>query len=174
MGLGCPISQTWTSHCQDNLSVAGVTMSFSTVHTEKVQEHDRLAPYPRQRASVGLRLRPWVGAAGWGGRTAWRPERRMRRKRWCTHDVKRSRGRAIATRWVGVGAGVGRIRGGGACSYTLCREWGGANVEDEGREKRSRMVNEVVAIEARTIIIVRRYRWSNAPCLASRPEARPI
>jgi hypothetical protein len=44
----------------------------------------------------------------------------------------------------------------------------------EGREKRSRMVNEVVATEARTIIIVRRYRWSNRPCLASRHEARPI
>jgi hypothetical protein len=34
-----------------------------------------------------------------------------RRKRWCTHDVKRSRGRAIATTRVGVEAGVGRIRG---------------------------------------------------------------
>jgi hypothetical protein len=44
----------------------------------------------------------------------------------------------------------------------------------EGREKIIRMVNEVVATEARTIIIVRRYRWSNGPCLASRPEARPI
>jgi hypothetical protein len=44
----------------------------------------------------------------------------------------------------------------------------------EGREKRSRMVNEVVATEARTIIIVRRYRRSNGPCLASRPEAQPI
>jgi hypothetical protein len=44
----------------------------------------------------------------------------------------------------------------------------------EGREKRSRMANDVVATEARTIIIVRRYRWSNGLCLASRPEARPI
>jgi hypothetical protein len=41
----------------------------------------------------------------------------------------------------------------------------------EGREKRSRMVNEVVATEARTIIIVWRYIWSIGPCLASRPEA---
>jgi hypothetical protein len=41
----------------------------------------------------------------------------------------------------------------------------------EGREKRSRMANEVVATEARTIIIVRMYRWSNGSCLA--PEARP-
>jgi hypothetical protein len=31
------------------------------------------------------------------------------RKRWCAHDVKRPRGRAIATARVGVGAGVGRI-----------------------------------------------------------------
>jgi hypothetical protein len=31
------------------------------------------------------------------------------RKRWCVHAVKRSRGHAIATARVGVGAGVGRI-----------------------------------------------------------------
>jgi hypothetical protein len=54
---------------------------------------------------------------------------RQRRKRWCAHDVKRPRGRVIATARVGVGAGVGRIRGGGAGSYALCREWGGAEVE---------------------------------------------
>jgi hypothetical protein len=52
-----------------------------------------------------------------------------RRKRWCAHDVKRSHGRAIATVRVGVGTDVGRIRGGGACSYALCREWGGVEVE---------------------------------------------
>jgi hypothetical protein len=54
----------------------------------------------------------------------WEDERgvRQRRKRWCTHDVKRPRGRAVATARVGVGVGVGRIRGGGACSYALCRE----------------------------------------------------
>jgi hypothetical protein len=45
------------------------------------------------------------------------------------HDVKRPRGRAIATARVGVGTSVGRIRGGGACSYALCRKWGGAEVE---------------------------------------------
>jgi hypothetical protein len=45
---------------------------------------------------------------------------RRRRKRWCTHDVKRPRGRAIATARVGVGAGVRRLWGGGACSYALC------------------------------------------------------
>jgi hypothetical protein len=44
----------------------------------------------------------------------------------------------------------------------------------EGREKRSMMVNEVVATEARTIIIIRRYRWPNGPCLASHPEAQLI
>jgi hypothetical protein len=31
----------------------------------------------------------------------------------------------------------------------------------EGREKRSRMANEVAATEASTIIIVRRYTWPN-------------
>ena len=34
----------------------------------------------------------------------------------------------------------------------------------EGREKRSGMANEVMATEARTIIIVRRYRWPDGPC----------
>jgi hypothetical protein len=51
----------------------------------------------------------------------------------------------------------------------VARRW-----RHEGREKRSRMTNEVVATEARTIIIVQRYRWSNESCLASRSEARPI
>jgi hypothetical protein len=44
----------------------------------------------------------------------------------------------------------------------------------EVREKRNRMTNEMVATEARTIIIVRRYRWPNRSCLASGAEARPI
>jgi hypothetical protein len=38
-------------------------------------------------------------------------------------DVKRPRERAIATARVDVEAGVGRIRGGGACSYALYEEW---------------------------------------------------
>jgi hypothetical protein len=54
---------------------------------------------------------------------------RQRRKRWCAHDVKHPRGRAIATARVGVGAGVGRIQGGGTCPYALCREWGCVEVE---------------------------------------------
>jgi hypothetical protein len=154
-------------------------MSSSTAHTEKGQEHDRLAPYPRRRASVGSRLRSWAEAPGWGGRRpgAREDERdvQWRRKRWCVHNVKCPRGRAITTARVGVGARVGRIRGGDACFYALCREWGGAKVDAWGeREKRSRMANEMVAIETRTIIIVWRYRWPNGSCLASRPEARPI
>jgi hypothetical protein len=44
----------------------------------------------------------------------------------------------------------------------------------EGREKRSRMANKVATTEVRTIIIVRRYRWPNGPCLAGWPKARPI
>jgi hypothetical protein len=51
----------------------------------------------------------------------------------------------------------------------VARRW-----RHEGREKRSRMTNEVAATEARTIIIVRKYRWSNGSYLASRLEARPI
>jgi hypothetical protein len=95
---------------------------------------------------------------------------RRRRKRWCTHDVKRPRGCAIATARVDVGVGVGRIRVGGAPSVEngVARRW-----SHEGREK-SRMANKVVATESRTIIIVQRYRESNGSCLASRPEARPI
>jgi hypothetical protein len=54
-------------------------MSSSMARTEKGQEHDRLASYPRQRASVGSWLRPCAGAAGWGGRTGRRPGRRTRR-----------------------------------------------------------------------------------------------
>ena len=42
---------------------------------------------------------------------------------------------------------------------------------NEGREKRSRMANEVVATKARAIIIVERYRLPNRSCLASRSEA---
>jgi hypothetical protein len=51
----------------------------------------------------------------------------------------------------------------------VARRW-----RHEGREKRSRMANEVVATKARTIIIVRRYRWPNGLYLASWSEARPI
>jgi hypothetical protein len=108
-------------------------MSYSTAHTEKGQEHDRLVLYPRRRASVGSWLRLWAGAAvgveEYGeGREGERDARR-RRKRWCVHDVKRPYGRVIATARVDVGTGIGRIQGGGACSYALCREWGGAEVE---------------------------------------------
>jgi hypothetical protein len=40
--LGCPISQIWTRHRQDNLSVAGAIVS-SASRTKKSQEQDRLA-----------------------------------------------------------------------------------------------------------------------------------
>jgi hypothetical protein len=90
-------------------------------------------PYPRPRASVGSRLRQWAGQQveeeeQGEGREDERDVRRWR-KRWCTHAVKRPRGRAIATARVGVDADVGRIRGGGACSHALCQEWGGAEAE---------------------------------------------
>jgi hypothetical protein len=42
----------------------------------------------------------------------------------------------------------------------VARRW-----RHEGREKRSRMTNETVTTGAWTIIIVRRYRWPNEPCL---------
>jgi hypothetical protein len=153
-------------------------MSSSTVRTEKGQEHDQLVSYPHRRASIGSQLRPWAGQqVGEEEQDEGREDEhdvRWRRKRWCTHDVKHPHGRAIATSRVGVGTGVGQIRGGDACSYVLYWECDGAEVEAWGGEKISRMANEVVATEARTIIIVRRYRWPNGPCLPSQPEARPI
>jgi hypothetical protein len=133
MGLGYTISQTWTPHRQDNLSVVGATVSSLVARTKKGQEQDRLTPYPRRRASVGSWLRPWARVVGWGGEQGegYEDERdvRRRRKRWCAHTVKRPRGCAIAIVRVGVRASVGRIRGGDACSHALCREWGGAEAE---------------------------------------------
>jgi hypothetical protein len=70
-----------------------------------------------------------VGEEEWGEDRVDERDVRRRRKRWCAHDVKRPRGRAIATARVGVGAGVRQIQGGGACSYALCREWDDAEVE---------------------------------------------
>jgi hypothetical protein len=35
--FGCPISQTWTSHRQDNLSASGATVSSSAVCTKKAR-----------------------------------------------------------------------------------------------------------------------------------------
>jgi hypothetical protein len=48
----------------------------------------------------------------------------------------------------------------------VARRW-----RHDGRKKISRTTNEVVATEARTIINVRRYRWSNGSCVVSRPDA---
>jgi hypothetical protein len=73
---------------------------------------------------------------------------RRQQKRWCAHDMKRPRGRAIATARV-------VIRGGGACSYAGLR--GGGDMRGERKE-----------VEWRT-----RW-WQNRPCVASQPEARPI
>jgi hypothetical protein len=77
-----PCYEPWLSNISDlyssspyNLSVADATVSSSAAHMEKGQEQDRLASYPRRRASVGLRLRPWAGVVGWGGRTWRRPGR---------------------------------------------------------------------------------------------------
>jgi hypothetical protein len=99
---------------------------------------------------------------------------RRRRKRWCAHDVKRPRGRAIATcesvsRLVSDEYGEEAPAPTSSVENGVARRW-----RHEGREKRSKMANEVVATEARTIIIVWRYRWLNGSCLARRSEARPI
>jgi hypothetical protein len=88
--------------------------------------------------------------------------------------VKRPRGRAIATARVDVGLvsdeyGEEVPAPMPSAENGVARRW-----RQEQSEKRSRMTNEVVATEARTIIIVRRYRWLNWLCLASRTEASPI
>jgi hypothetical protein len=112
-------------------------MSSSTARTEKGQEHDRLAPYPRRRASVGSRLWPWAGEAGWGGRIGGRQGRRTRHpttaktmvRVWC--EISSWTCKATAR------VGVGRIHGGGACSYALYREYGVARRwRHEGRERK--------------------------------------
>jgi hypothetical protein len=76
------------------------------------------------------------------------------RKRWCAHDVKHPRGRAIVTARVGVGMVSDEYREEAhapmpSAENGVARRW-----RHEGREKRSRMENEVVATEAGTIIIV--------------------
>jgi hypothetical protein len=88
--------------------------------------------------------------------------------------MKHPRGRAIANARVSVEDGVGRIQGGGDCSHALCREWVAWRQRHEGREKRSRMANEVAVTEVMTVIIVRRYRCPNGLCLVGWLGARPI
>jgi hypothetical protein len=113
--------------------MAGATVSSSAAHTKKGQEQDRLA-----RTRVDER---WSACGCDHGRGQQVGEEEQgegredeqdilrRQKQWCVHAVKCPRGRAIATARVSVGAGVRRIRGGGACSHALCREWGGTETE---------------------------------------------
>jgi hypothetical protein len=97
---------------------------------EKSQEQDQLActHVDERRSAHGCdRGRgQQVGDEEQG--EGWEDERdaRRRRKRWCVHAVKHPRGRAIPIARVGIGAGVGRIWGGGACSHALCENgWRG-------------------------------------------------
>jgi hypothetical protein len=139
-----------------------VTVSSSASRIEKGQEQDRLTPYPRLQASVDLRLRPWAGAVGWGGRTTRRPGRRTGRPstvktmvRACcetsswtcnSHRAGRCRG------WCWTNTGRRRL-----LPRSLLRMGWREGGSMRG-EKRSRMANEVAATEARTIIIVPMYR----------------
>jgi hypothetical protein len=62
---------------------------------------------------------------------------RRQRKRWCVHDVKYPRGRAIATARVGVDAGVGREYGEEMAAPTSSAEngWrGGGGIRGERKE----------------------------------------
>jgi hypothetical protein len=104
--------------------VAGAIVSSSTTGTKKSQEQDRLArTHVDERWSARGCDRgqgQQVGEEEQGEGREDKRDVRRRRKRWCVHAIKHPRGRAIATARVGVGAGVGRIRGGGACSHALC------------------------------------------------------
>jgi hypothetical protein len=133
--------------------------------------------YPCQRASVGLRLRPWVGAAGWGGRIGRRPGRRTGRPAtakmmvcaWCETPSWTCNSHC-AGRWGWCRTNTGRRR---LLPRPLSR-MRGAEAEAWGEREMKHMTNEVAATEARTIIIVRRYRWSNVSCLAGWSGARSI
>jgi hypothetical protein len=66
-GLGCPISQIWTRHRQDNLSVAGSIVSSSSVRTKKSQEQGQLA-----RTCADERRSARAATVGWGSRLGWK------------------------------------------------------------------------------------------------------
>jgi hypothetical protein len=86
------------------------------------------------------------------------------------HVVKRT----IATVRVGVGL-VSDEYGEETPAPTTFAENGMARRRRyEGREKRSRIANKAASTEARTIIIMRVYRWSNEPCLVGDPEHDPF
>jgi hypothetical protein len=88
--------------------------------------------------------------------------------------MKHLRGRAIATAR-SVSGLVSDEYGEQAPALTPSAENGVAQRRrHEGREKRSRMTNEVATTEAMTIIIVRRYRWPNGSCLAAGPRHDPF
>jgi hypothetical protein len=114
-------------------------VSFPSTRTEKGQQQNRLdrTRIDERRWAHGCdRGRgQQVGEVeqGEGREVEW--EVRQRRKPWCPHGVKRPRGRGIAIARVVVGAGIGQIREEGACSHSLCREWGGAEAEARGERK---------------------------------------
>jgi hypothetical protein len=145
-------------------------VSSSATRTKKNQEQDRLTRtrVDERRSARGCDRGQGqqVGEEEQGEGQEDEYDVRRRRKRWCVHVVKHPRGRTIATARVGVGADVGRIWRGCAYSHALCRECVERRRRHEGREKISRMTNEVAVTETRTIIIVRRYRWPNGSCLA--------
>jgi hypothetical protein len=72
---------------------------------------------------------------------------RRRRKRWCAHDVKHPRGRGIATARVGVGLVSGEYGEEAPAPMPSAENGVARRWRHEGREKRSRMANEVVATE---------------------------
>jgi hypothetical protein len=102
-------------------------VSSSATHTKKSHEQDRLVCiHVDERWSTRGYDRGQGQQVGEEEHCEGRKDEqdiRRRRKRWCVHAVKHPRGRAIATAWVGVEDDAGRIRGGGACSHALCREW---------------------------------------------------
>jgi hypothetical protein len=108
-GLGCQTSQTWTPHRQDNLSVAGATVSSSASRTKKGQEKNRLAPYVPASTSVG----PLTSATVGEGSRLGRKNRAKVRKTNGTSDDYENEGAHIyeTSSWTCNSHCLGRCRG---------------------------------------------------------------
>jgi hypothetical protein len=179
MDLGCPISQSWTPHRQDKLTVAGATASSSAANTEKGQEQDQLASTRVDECRSARGCDHGRGQqAGEEEQGEGREDERDVRQRAkmmvhaCCEMSSWTRNSHYAGQYWGW---CGTKTGEEAPTPTPSAEnWVARRQRHEGREKRSRMANEVTITEPKTIIIVQRYRWSNELCLTGRSWARPI
>jgi hypothetical protein len=126
-------------------------------------------PIPESTSLGRLVAATMGGAVGWGGRTGRRPGRRTG----CPTTAKTMVHACCETSSWTCNSHAGRCRG--WCRTNTGRRhllphpllrmgWRGGR-DIRGERKEGRMTNEVAETEARTIIIVRRYRWPNGSCL---------